>query len=136
MKFVAWLFQWKSREIAEAKINYKLNGTFDTNHNRKQEDYNPLWSPWLRRRKKEWMISPPVLYTVNLYSPSLFYNAHKKLEKPSSKVAKKYSNFCFDFLPWAAQMAQTEELRSKKWLMHKLYTKLGSHREISLHQLP
>ena len=33
-------------------------------------------------------------------------------------------------------MAQTEELRSKKWLMHKLYTKLGSHREISLHQLP
>ena len=27
---------WKSREIAGAKINYELNGTFDTNHNRKQ----------------------------------------------------------------------------------------------------
>ena len=100
---------WKSREIVGAKINYELNGTLDTNHNRKQEDYNPLWSPWLRRRKKEWMISPPVLYTVSLHSPSLFYTPHKKLEKPPSKIAKKYSNFCFDFLPWDAQMALTEE---------------------------
>ena len=33
-------------------------------------------------------------------------------------------------------MAQTEKLRSKKLLTHQLYTKLGSHREISLHQLP
>ena len=38
----------------------------------------------------------------------LFF-AHEKLKKPPLKVAKKYSNWFFSLLPWAAQTAQIEE---------------------------
>ena len=72
---------WKSCEIAGAKINYELNGTFDTNHNRKQKDYNPLWSPWLSfdERKNEWShreISPH--QRTDFYPTTFFVFVRKK----------------------------------------------------------
>ena len=48
--------------------------------------------------------------------------AHKKLKKPRSKVAQKYSIF---FSPIAAQTAQTEEFMFQNVAYRQLYIELG-----------
>ena len=45
---------------------------------------------------------------------------------PKGKVANKYSNgFCFTLMPWAAQMAKTEEFMFQNVADQLLYIKLG-----------
>ena len=54
---------------------------------------------------------------------SMFFLVHKKLKKPPSKVAQKFSKL---FSPIVSKTAQTEESCFKMWLIDQLYVELGN----------
>jgi hypothetical protein len=102
--------------------------------------------PWLHIQcYRQWAYRAPLCITLKIKFPSIkkyfilvrtlqcfwkkfrFIFAPKKLKKPPSKVAQKYSNPLFFLTASTAQMAQTEELCSKMWPIDQLYIELGLH---------
>ena len=60
------------------------------------------------------------------YLKKNYFFAHKKLKKPPSKVAQKYSFFFLHYCPELPKWPKQKNSCSKMWLIDQLYIKLAT----------